>query len=80
MGPLLGNRHPAYKTRPCRFFAKGRCTAGDACRWSHDESLIGRDEIPVEIPADDYVANAYKLVPKSYRSAYKASSRTDPLN
>ncbi|KAG8864189.1 hypothetical protein FRB96_006010 [Tulasnella sp. 330] len=62
-------RPGAYKTRPCRFYAKGRCTAGEQCRWSHDENLIQQEEAPPpEITEDDFLAPGYKLVPKSYRT------------
>ncbi|KAG9027810.1 hypothetical protein FRB95_007355 [Tulasnella sp. JGI-2019a] len=61
-------RPTAYKTRPCRFYAKGRCTAGEQCRWSHDENMVHEEAPPPEIMEDDYLSPGYKLVPKSYRT------------
>ncbi|KAG8907539.1 hypothetical protein FRB99_003696 [Tulasnella sp. 403] len=56
--------HRAYKTKPCRFYARGKCTAGDSCRWSHDENMIAEND-GVD---NEFVPGGYKLVPKSYRT------------
>lgn len=65
---VVGSEYPryggAYKTKPCRFYARGKCTAGDACRWSHDDGQTAFDE--ENLQAD--VPGGFKLVPKSYRS------------
>ncbi len=52
-----------YKTKTCRFYARGKCTAGDACKWSHLD-------VPNEIDGADpaFVPGGYKLVHRAYRS------------
>jgi hypothetical protein len=61
-------RPSVYKTKPCRFYAKGRCTAGEACRWSHDDDAVFEDESDKVIEDPEIVPDGYKLVHKSYRS------------
>ncbi|KAG9019284.1 hypothetical protein FRB90_004291 [Tulasnella sp. 427] len=58
-----GARPSAYRTKPCRFYAKGKCTAGDQCRWSHDPALM--EELDQPEPA---VKPGFKVVPASYRT------------
>ncbi|KIO18494.1 hypothetical protein M407DRAFT_31843 [Tulasnella calospora MUT 4182] len=58
-----GSRPSAYRTKPCRFYAKGKCTAGDQCRWSHDPSMMEELEQP-----EPSVKPGFKVVPASYRT------------
>ncbi|KAG8926009.1 hypothetical protein FRC02_009271 [Tulasnella sp. 418] len=68
----LGDEHDrgVLRSRPCRYFAKGRCTAGDSCRWSHDEEAFLEDGVmhPSAYEDPELVTPGFKLVPKSYRT------------
>lgn len=67
-----GSRPSAFRTKPCRFYAKGKCTAGDQCRWSHDPAMMEELEQP-----EPSVKPGFKVVPASYRSRYTPISVFD---
>jgi len=64
----MAPRSSVFKTKPCRFYAKGRCTAGDGCRWSHDDEAVFEEESDKVIEDPEIVPDGFKLVHKSYRS------------